>query len=319
MKTIGFPIGHKENEFRRAIVPEYIMSMKHPECLYFEQGYGDVIGVSDAEYRAVGCQICTHEETLAKDIVCDPKIGDANYLNNLHDGQIIFGWVHATQNRDITDSIITNGLTVYAWEHMFHKGRHIFWRNNELAGEAAVMHAFQCYGRMPYETKVAVIGRGNTAHGAVKVLNMLGAEVMQYDRRTEALLRDEIGKYDVIVNCVLWDIMRKDHIIYKEDLLRMKKNAMIIDVSCDRNGGVETSIPTSIEQPTYFVDGILHYVVDHTPSLFYKTFTWNNSELIYPYLEQLMLDQCDEVLTNALIIKNGVIIDQEINKFQNRI
>jgi N5-(carboxyethyl)ornithine synthase len=98
----------------------------------------------------------------------------------------------------------------------------------------------------------------------------------------------------------------------------MKKNAMIIDVSCDRNGGIETSIPTTIENPTYIEDGIMHYVVDHTPALFYKTFSINNSEVILPYIERLMKDEPDDVLKESLIIENGKIIDQSINIYQNR-
>lgn len=316
--TIGFPISSKENEHRRAIVPEHIKRMLHPECLYFEQGYGAVLDVRDEDYSALGCHICSHEEVLQKDIICDPKVGDADYLVQLHKGQMIFGWVHATQNRRITDIIVDSALTAYAWEKMYDRGRHVFWRNNELAGEAAVLHAFQCFGRMPYETDVAVLGRGNTARGAIKVLNMLGANVIQYDRRTEELFRDELGKYDVVVNCILWDVMRKDHIIYRKDLIRMKKNAMIIDVSCDRCGGIETSVPTTIENPTYRVDGILHYVVDHTPALFYKTFTWNNSALLYPYLEELIVGQTGDVMNHALIIKEGNILDPEICRFQQR-
>ena len=147
---------------------------------------------------------------------------------------------------------------------------------------------------------------------------MLGADVMQYDRRTEDLFRRELGQYDVIINCILWDVMRKDHIIYREDLKRMKRNAMIIDVSCDRNGGIETSVPTTIETPTYCVDGVLHYVVDHTPALFYKTFTWENSSVIWKYLEQLIEGKPDKVLGNAEIIRNGQILDNEINLYQNR-
>lgn len=316
--TIGFPISSKENEHRRAIVPEHIKRMLHPECLYFEQVYGAVLDVRDEDYSALGCHICSHEEVLQKDIICDPKVGDADYLVQLHKGQMIFGWVHATQNRRITDIIVDSGLSAYAWEKMYDRGRHIFWRNNELAGEAAVLHAFQCFGRMPYETDVAVLGRGNTARGAIKVLNMLGANVIQYDRRTEELFREELGKYDVVVNCILWDVMRKDHIIYRKDLIRMKKNAMIIDVSCDRCGGIETSVPTTIENPTYRVDGILHYVVDHTPALFYKTFTWNNSALLYPYLEELIVGQTGDVMNHALIIKEGNILDPEICRFQQR-
>ena len=318
LHTIGFPINNKENENRRALVPEHIKLMEHPECLYVEQGYGTVLGINDSEYANLGCHICSHDEVLKKDIICDPKIGDADYLGKLHFGQVIFGWIHATQNRDITDKIVNAKLTAYAWEKMEDRGRHVFWRNNELAGEAAVMHAFQCYGRMPYETNVAVLGRGNTARGAIKVLNMLGANVMQYDRRTEKLLREEIGNYDVVVNCILWDVMRNDHIIYKEDLSRMKKNSMIIDVSCDRNGGIETSIPTTIENPIYYVDGVLHYVVDHTPALFYKTFTRNNSGLLFPYLEELISGEIGEVMEKAMIINNGVITDSEIIRYQNR-
>ena len=317
MKTVGFPISHKENEYRRAIVPEHLKKIEHPELLYFEKDYGVVLGIDDSEYEACGSHVVSHEDVLAKDIICDPKIGDADYLTELKN-QTIFGWVHATQNRDITDKLLQGSLTAFAWEKMFQKGRHVFWRNNELAGEAAIMHAFQCYARMPYETKVAVIGRGNTARGAIKVLNMLGADVRQYDRRTEELLRDELGQYDVIVNCVLWDVMRKDHIIYSDDLKRMKRNSMIIDVSCDRNGGIETSIPTTIEEPTYMVDGILHYVVDHTPALFHKTFTWNNSEVIWKYINELQSENYDEVLSDALIIKDGEIVDDEIRKFQGR-
>lgn len=317
LKTVGFPISHKENENRRAIVPAHLAQIAHPELLFFEKGYGDILGVGDNEYAQLGCHIVPHEETLKQDIICDPKIGDADYLSDLKN-QTIFGWIHATQNRDITDKLIDGGLTAYAWEKMSHKGQHVFWRNNELAGEAAVMHAFQCYGRMPYETKVAVIGRGNTARGAIKVLNMLGADVRQYDRRTEELLRDELGQYDVIVNCILWDVMRKDHIIYRDDLKRMKRNSMIIDVSCDRNGGIETSVPTTIEEPTYSVDGVLHYVVDHTPALFYKTFTWNNSEVIWPYIDELQCSECGEVLSQALITEQGEIVDPEIRKYQNR-
>ena len=317
MKTVGFPISHKENEYRRAIVPTHLKNIEHPELLYFEYGYGKVLGIADSEYEANGSHIVSHDEVLMKNIICDPKIGDADYLSKLNH-QTIFGWVHATQNRDITDKLVKSHLTAFAWEKMFQKGRHVFWRNNELAGEAAVMHAFQCYARMPYETKVAVIGRGNTARGAIKVLNMLGADVRQYNRRTEELLRDELEQYDVVVNCVLWDVMRKDHIIYRTDLKRMKRNSMIIDVSCDRNGGIETSIPTTIEQPTYMVDGVLHYVVDHTPALFHKTFTWNNSEVIWKYVNELQKENYSDILLNALIIKDGVISDQEIIKFQNR-
>ena len=317
-KTISFPVSHKENEKRRAIMPDHVSGINHPDRLFFEEGHGLVLEIPNKEYARYGCIIAPRETVLEQDVICDPKIGDADYLESLHKGQTIFGWVHATQNRDITDKIINGGLTAYAWENMNYKGRHLFWRNNELAGEAAVMHAFQGFGRMPYETKTAVLGCGNTARGAIKVLNMLGAEVMQYDRRSEALFQEELPNYDVVVNCILWDVMRTDHILYRTDLARMKKNSMIIDVSCDRCGGIEASVPTTIENPTYEVGGILHYAVDHTPSPFYKTFTENNSQVILPYLVELMTEKIGGVLKDAMVIEEGRIVDLEIIRFQKR-
>ena len=217
-----------------------------------------------------------------------------------------------------TDKLVKNQITAYAWEDMFDQGRHVFWRNNEIAGEAAIVHAYTLHGLFPYNTKVALLGRGNIARGALKILTMMGAEVTVYDRRTEALFRQEIDQYDVLINGVLWDTSRKDHILYKEDLKRMKKGALIIDISCDRGGGIETCIPTSLTDPIYTVDGIVHYAVEHTPTLFYKTISHSLSGSLVNYLDDLIEDVENSVLASALIIKNGQIIDQRINAFQER-
>lgn len=317
MKTVGLPISHKENEKRRAFLPSDAVSIRNKNYIYVENGYGDILGLTDDDYLNVGINVCTREEVLGKDIICDPKIGDAEYLGDLS-GKTLFGWAHAVQNRDIADKIISGKNTLYAWEDMYESGRHCFWRNNEIAGEAAVMHAYMCHGRFPYNTKVAVLGRGNVAGGAIKTLNYMGAEVIIYNRHTEQLLREEIGNYDVIVNALLWDTSRKDHIIYREDLRRMKCNSMIIDISCDRAGAIETSIPTTLDSPSYFVDGIRHYVVDHTPSLFYKTATESISKQFAKYIDYLISGHPNICLDNALEIKNGIILNKRISEYQNR-
>lgn len=319
MNTVGLPISHKENEKRRTLIPSDICRLRHPELIFIESGYGDVLGLTDEDYSRCGVNVASREEVLRKDIICDPKIGDAEYLEVLND-QIIFGWVHAVQNRDITDKIITHKITSYAWEDMYEDGRHSFWRNNEIAGEAAVFHAYMCHGIFPYNTKAAVLGRGNIARGAIKTLNYMGAEVVQYDRKQETLFRKELDRYDVIVNGILWDTSRKDHIIYREDLKRMKHNALIIDVACDRNGGIETSIPTTIEDPIYVVDGVTHYVVDHTPTLFWKTTSESLSAEFVKYIDMLIEGTANNnpVLSRCHNFEKGVILDDRINKFQCR-
>lgn len=94
---------------------------------------------------------------------------------------------------------------------------------------------------------------------------------------------------------------------------------MIIDISCDRNGGVETSVPTTLDKPVYTVDGITHYAVDHTPTLFYKTISESLSENIISYLNSLISENPDQVLTEATVVKDGRIVDQRINQFQGRL
>ena len=315
--TVGFPISHKENENRRALIPDDIKKIRNSNMLFFERSYGEGLGFSDDDYVAAGANIVSREEVLLKDIICDPKIGDADYLGQLKN-QTIFGWVHAVQNREITDTLINGSLTAYAWEDMFELNQHVFWRNNEIAGEAAIMHAFRCYGKMPYNTKVALLGRGNVANGALKILTLLGSEVFVYGRKTEELFKKKLHEYDVIVNAVLWDTNRTDHIISREDLSLMKKNSMIIDISCDRAGGIETSIPTTIEDPVYTVNGIQHYVVDHTPSLFFKTATESISEQVARFLDDIIEKNANTIIDNALIIEDGTIRDDRINTFQHR-
>lgn len=319
MKTISFIKSTKENEKRRAIIPEDLIHVRNKSFVYIESGYGEVLGYSDLDYENAGVNITSKEDALKKDIVCDPKIGDSNYLGILKN-QTIFGYIHAVQNRDITDKIVDNKLSAIAWEDINEDGRHVFWRNNELAGEASVIHAFSFFGRFPYECNVAIIGRGNTARGAYRILASLGADIKVYDRRTEELLRKEINEFDVIVNCVLWDTSRKDHIISKNDLMNMKRNSMIIDISCDKNGGIESCIPTSFDDPIYYKENVLHYAVDHTPSIAFLSVSGIFSREVVKYIDLMVEDRIKDnaTLRDALIIENGTIIDKRISEFQNR-
>lgn len=320
LKTVAFVISHKENEKRRALLPidakQLPLEIRRNICI--EKDYGEVLGIRDSEYAALGINVVSTDEAMTKDILVDPKIGDALYLDRLNPGQIIYGWIHAVQGREITDAILKSRASAIAWEDMFVDGRHTFWRNNEIAGEAAIMHAYSIYGTFPYETKVALLGNGNVARGAYRILISLGADVTQYNRRCEQLFKKEMGQFDVIVNAILWDTNRGDHIINASDLRRLKSGAMIIDISCDRAGGIETSVPTTLESPIYVVDGIHHYVVDHTPSIFFRTISRDLSKIVCRTLPRIMKGELNNELRNAFIIKDGVILDQRIKEFQKR-
>lgn len=320
MKTIGLIISHKNGERRRALLPNDIkQNVKNPQKLFFEEGYGGSIGVSDDEYRAVGCNIVTRKEALACDVITDVKLGDADYLDEIAPNKMLFGWAHAVQNIPFTSNILNNNHTVIAWEDIFENGRYIFYRNREVAGEAAIMHAYRYCGKMPYDTKVAILGNGQTAKGALRILHGLGAEVDVYNRRLEKLFREKMYEYDVLVNCILWDTSRQDRIIYKEDLKKMKPGTMIIDVSCDPYLEIETSHPTPIDDPVYVVDGVIHYTVDNTPGMFPITITKVLSEGISRYIDYIIEnDSCEypDNLRAAVVVENGHIRDERITTFR---
>lgn len=316
MKTMGLLISHKNGEKRRAILPEDIRKLKHPEYLYIETGYGESVGHNDKEFIDAGANIVSRKEAMNCDIITDVKLGDADYLGELEDGKTLFGWAHAAQGVEFTSKCLEKKFTVVAWEEIFEKGRYIFYRNREIAGEAAIMQAFCYYGRMPYECQIAVIGNGQTAKGALRVLNGLGASVDVYGRKLEKLFLEKKYEYDVIVNCVMWDISRKDRLIYKDDLKKMKAHSMIIDISCDPCLEIETSHPSTIENPVYEVDGVLHYTVDNTPAMFPYTVTKVLSEGNVRMIDSMLTDDYTESLKKAMVIEKGHIRSQSIRDFR---
>ena len=316
MKTMGFVISHKNNEQRRAILPTEVKKLKYADSLYFEHGYGEPVGFDDQTYLDAGAHVVTREEALKCDIITDVKLGDADYLDQLDDGKILFGWAHAAQGINFTNKCLDKSFTVIAWEEIFQDGRYIFYRNREVAGEAGVMQAFCYYGKMPYECKIAIIGNGQTAKGALRILHGLGAEVDVYGRKLEKLFRKKFAEYDVIVNCVMWDISRKDKLIYKEDLKLMKPHSMIIDISCDPHLEIETSHPTTISNPVYIEDGVLHYAVDNTPAMFPYTVTQVLSDGCVQLIDDILIDDLPECIKNATVIENGHILSKSVWNFR---
>lgn len=321
MKTMGFLISHKNSEKRRAILPEQVAELKYPEQLYFEKGYGLSVGVTDEEYIKYGCHFVTRKEAMQCDIITDVKLGDADYLDQIDGKKIMFGWAHTVQNIDFTSEILKRGHTVIAWEEIYEDGRYIFYRNREVAGEAAIIQAFRYSGRMPYDANVAILGNGQTAKGALRVLHGLGAKVDVYGRKMEKLFRKKMFEYDVLVNCVMWDTSREDRIIYKEDLKKMKQGTLIIDVSCDPYLEIETSHPTTISDPVYMVDGIVHYAVDNTPAMYPVTVTKVLSEGVVKYIDILLTENVEQYptsLKNAIVIQDGHIRDERIREFRTK-
>jgi alanine dehydrogenase len=175
----------KPDERRQAIHPAHLgrIDADLRARMFFERGYGDALGSSDEEIEPLVGGLRSREELFARcDVLLLPKPLAAD-LETLRPGQVVWGWPHCVQDREMTQLAIDRRVTLIAWEAMNHWTRdghfsvHVFHKNNELAGYCSVLHAFSLlgisgdYGR---RLSAAVISFGATARGAVRGLAALG-------------------------------------------------------------------------------------------------------------------------------------------------
>ncbi len=350
---IGFISSSKmENEKRIPLHPEHFISInpKHYKNLIFEEGYP---GINEIE----GINFESRENIFNEsDIVVLPKPVEADYAL-FKEGTILWGWVHCVQNYPIVQIAIEKRMTLIAWESMYKwKGNarqeHIFHRNNELAGYCAVMHAFSLIGQNPgsygKDLRIAVIGYGATGKGTVHALLGLGAnDITVFSKRSKFEIEDAITyvkyktyqiagskvlmdnkeaieilkEYDVIINCILQDTDNPVIFIKNKELNMLKKNTLIIDVSCDKGMGFEFSQPTSFIRPILRFDNVAYYAVDHTPSYLWDAASYEISGALLPYLNYMLEKETyvgSEVLEKAIEIDKGKILNPKIINFQKR-
>ena len=177
----------KENERRLPLHPHHLGRIPDDlrDSVYLEHGYGDSFGMSDDQLKGWVAGFRTREQLVEEcDVILQPKplLSD---ITALRVGQVLWGWPHCVQDRELTQVAIDQKLTLIAFEAMNHWNRdgtfnlHVFHKNNELAGYCSVLHAMQiagstgAYGR---RLRAVVIGFGATARGAVTALNALERE-----------------------------------------------------------------------------------------------------------------------------------------------
>lgn len=355
---------HKEGEKRLAIHPEHISLL--PELirknLFLEEGYGKNFGVDDSEIKSLVGGIIHRNEILKKDIVVMPK-PSAEDMVKMKDGSVLWGWAHCVQQEDITQTAIDKRLTVITWESMNNWTQngdwemHIFYKNNEIAGYAGVIHALGLVGQdgsYGSKKKAAVINLGSVSRGAVHSLKSRGFEditvyllkpihtvshqipgatykyiknneqgkLIVVDGENEIPFIDELSDKDVIVNGILQNPNNPLNYVEKGEETNLKKNCLIIDISCDEGMGFWFAKPTTFKDPMFKIDHINYYSVDHTPSYLFDSATWEISKALIPFLKDVLGGESEweknEVIRKAIEIKNGEILNRNILTFQNR-
>jgi len=324
----------KIDERRLPIHPKHLSRIpkKLREQLIFEEGYGAPFGISDEEIASLTGGIDTRHNLLANIgtvIINKPVLSD---LEELKVGGTLWGYVHCVQQQDITEMAIKRKQTLIAFEDMFiwspegQIGRHTFYKNNEMAGYCAVIHALQLKGidgHYGNQRKTIIFGFGAVSRGAIYALKAHGFRDIticiqrpDHEVREEVLdchyvrvqegdenearmvviehdgtirpLSDLISEADIIVNGVFQDTSSPTDFVIKEETSCLKPDSLIIDVSCDEGMGFFFAKPTTFKKPMTKHGTVDYYAVDHTPSYLWESATRSISAALIVYLPTVL-------------------------------
>ncbi|MDP5211288.1 N(5)-(carboxyethyl)ornithine synthase [Microbulbifer sp. 2205BS26-8] len=324
----------KENERRFPIHPEHFSRIPASilRQLIFEKGYGAPFGISDLEIAAQTGGIATRSEILSDIglvIIAKPVLTD---LLELREGGTLWGYVHCVQQKDITQAALDRKLTLIAFEDMYfwsptgHIGRHTFYKNNEMAGYCAVIHALQLKGidgHYGNQRKTIIFGFGAVSRGAIYALKAHGfRDITICIQRQDHEVREEvldchyvkiqagseeearmmviehdgttrplgglISEADIIVNGTFQETDNPTNFVTKEESSHLKPYSLIIDVSCDQGMGFFFAKPTTFKNPIFKYKTIDYYAVDHTPSYLWESATRSISAALIVYLSTVL-------------------------------
>ena len=319
--NIGVPKEIKTNENRVALVPggaELFVTNGHSVSV--EQGAGLGSGFTDEQYVAAGATILgTAEEVWAKaEMIMKVKEPIAVEWPRMRPGQLIYTYFHFAAAEDLTRAVIGSGAIAIAYETVQLPSGELplLTPMSEVAGRMAVQEGAKylekvsggrgvLLGGVPgvEPAEVAIIGGGVVGINAAKMAAGMGARVTILDISLDRLrylddvlpanvitvysnrfnIMDAIERADLVIGAVLLPGAKAPHLIKRGDLKRMKPGAVIVDVAVDQGGCVETIKPTTHENPTYFVEGILHYAVANMPGGVPRTSTLALTNATLPY------------------------------------
>ena len=353
---IGVPKEIKNNENRVGMTPSGVQEMtKNGHVVYVQATAGVNSGFSDDAYTAAGAKILpTIEEVYAsaemivkvkEPIECEYKL--------VRKGQLVFTYFHFASSEPLTKAMIESGAVCCAYETVERKDRSLplLIPMSEVAGRMATQEG--CYflerprggkgklmGGVPgvKPAKVLVIGGGVVGTAAARTAAGMGADVTICDvslprlayltdvmpknvktlMSSEYNIREELKSADLVVGSVLIPGAKAPKLVTRDMLALMEPGTVLVDVAIDQGGCFETSHPTTHQEPTYYVDGILHYCVANIPGAVPYTSTLALTNATLPYALQLAnkgwRKACadNEELRKGLNVVEGKVVYKEV-------
>jgi alanine dehydrogenase len=322
---IGVPKEIKTNENRIALVPagaEALVAAGHQVMI--ERGGGEGSGFGDEMYTSVGATIAPDAATVWKnaDMIMKVKEPIEREWPHMRNGQTIFTYFHFAADEKLTRAHLKSGATCIAYETVELPSRELplLTPMSEVAGRMAVQEGAKyleklyggrgvLLGGVPGvpQAKVVILGGGIVGINAAKMAAGMGAKVTILDISLERLrylsdvmpanvsliysnrhnILEQIKTADLVIGGVLIPGAKAPKLVRREDLKTMQPGSVIVDVAIDQGGCVETIKATTHENPTYVVDGVIHYGVANMPGGVPRTSTLALTNATFPYALQL--------------------------------
>jgi alanine dehydrogenase len=337
---VGVPTEIKTDEYRVALTQSGVRELvEHGHEVVVQAGAGKGSAIADEDYRAQGAQILPDAASVfaAADMVVKVKEPQAPEIALLEPRHTLFTYLHLAPDPEQTTGLIESGATCVAYETVEDsRGRlPLLAPMSEVAGKLATQAgAYMLHkrsggrgillGGVPgvAAAKVVVIGGGVVGTNAARIAIGMGADVYIYDRNIDRLreldlligdhadtcyastldIEQRLPEADLVVGAVLVHGAKAPYVVTREQLKLMKQGAVLVDVSIDQGGCFETSRPTTHSDPTYEVDGILHYCVANMPGAVPITSTRALTNATLPYI----LDVADHGVAGAARANPGL-------------
>jgi len=346
--NIGVPKEIKNHEYRVGLTPHAVRELvSHGHALVVENNAGLEIGFTNEQYKQAGADILeTAGDVFAQaQMIVKVKEPQADECRMLREDQILFTYLHLAADLIQTDLLMKSGASCIAYETVTDAdGRlPLLTPMSEVAGRMATQAGAHCLEKAQggngtllggvtgvAPAKVLVIGGGVVGDNAAFVAAGMGAEVTildqslarlreldaKYKGRIKCLystlesIDDNVRNADLVVGAVLLPGGKAPKLLSASTIARMKPGSVVVDVAIDQGGCFETSRATTHDDPTYIIDGVVHYCVTNMPGAVSKTSTMALNQATLPYVLEIADKGCRQALLDNIHLAHGLNIYQ---------
>jgi len=347
---IGVPKEIKAQEYRAGTVPFVVEELtRKGHEVFVESGLGAGINLEDSDYETAGATVLqTAKEVFdIADMVIKVKEPQPSEYKLMKEGQILFTYLHLAADKPQAEALMEQGVTAIAYETVTssYGTLPLLTPMSEIAGRLSIQAGATGLEKSKggsgillggvagvNPAKVVIIGGGVVGQNALRMAVGLGARVFVLDKSIKTLreldaryrsqiqtiystsntIAEEIADADLVIGAVLVPGASAPKLVKREHLSSMLPGSVLVDVAIDQGGCFETSKPTTYEDPTYVVDGVVHYCVANMPGAVPRTSTFALNNATYEYVVQIA-DQGLDALRNNPHILNG------LNTYQGKI